>query len=173
MNDIESAGPETKPAKAKRTLIIIVVAVAVAAAMYGVGWWQGRAQLAAQKADFERQLQDVRGELEQTRDELAVAENRGRLMQALAALYRTTVDLDQRNFGIANTHLQEAADALGQIKDASGGLDLEQLSELRTEIEETDINVAVDLEDQRTMVVGFANELEALIPDAASSDTGQ
>ncbi|MDP2210338.1 MAG: hypothetical protein Q8J63_01205, partial [Candidatus Aquicultor sp.] len=102
----------------------------------------------------------------QTQGQLAVQMNRALLMQARAALYRTAVDLDRRNFGIANTHLQEAATALRKIDDESGGLNLARLNTLQSAISETDINVAVNLQEQRAKVLGFTDELNALVPES-------
>ena len=158
--------PARKPAKGKKILIIVILVIVLAAALFGGGWWQGRAQMAAQKADYESRLQAVEDELAQTQEQLAVQMNRALLMEARAALYRTAVDLDRRNFGIANTHLQEAATALGKIDDASGGLNLGQLNSLQSAISEMDINVAVNLEDQRARVLGFTEELNALVPQS-------
>lgn len=156
--------PAKKPAKGKKILIIVIVVLVVAAALFGGGWWQGRSQMAAQKADYESRLQAVGEELNQTQEELAVERNRALLMEARAALYRTAVDLDRRNFGIANTHLQEAATALGKIDDSSEGLDTGRLNSLQSSISEMDINVAVNLEEQRARVLGFTEELNALVP---------
>lgn len=153
-----------KPAEGKKILIIVIVVLVVAAALFGGGWWQGRSQMAAQKADYESRLQAVGDELAQTKEELAVQMNRALLMEARAALYRTAVDLDRRNFGIANTHLQEASTALSKIDDVSGGLNIGRLNSLQSAISEMDINVAVNLEDQRARVLGFTEELNALVP---------
>ncbi|MDI6817254.1 MAG: hypothetical protein QME41_08720 [Actinomycetota bacterium] len=170
MNEFESKQDANqaakKPAKGKKTLIIVIVVILLAAALFGGGWWQGRAQLAAQKADYESRLQAVEDELAQTQEELAVQMNQALMMRARAALYRAAVDLDRRNFGTANTHLQEAATALQQIDDTSGGLNLARLNTLQAAISETDINVAVNLEEQRSKVLGFADELNALVPES-------
>jgi uncharacterized protein HemX len=174
MNDHESTldanefakMPAKKPAKGKKILIIVVLVIVLAAALFVGGWWQGRALLAAQKADYESRLQAVEDDLAQTKEQLAVQMNRALLMEARAALYRTAVDLDRRNFGIANTHLREAATALGKIDDVSGGLNLSRLNALQSSISETDINVAVNLQEQRSKVLGFTDELNALVPES-------
>ena len=170
MNELESTQDANKaakkPARGKKILIIVILVIVLAAALFGGGWWQGRAQIAAQKADYESRLQAAGDELAQTKEQLAVQTNRALLMQARAALYRTAVDLDRRNFGIANTHLQEAATALGKINDVSGGLNLARLNTLQSAISETDINVAVNLQEQRAKVLGFTDELNALVPES-------
>ncbi|MBS3909514.1 MAG: hypothetical protein KGZ93_07795 [Actinobacteria bacterium] len=155
-----------KPAKGKRILTIVIVVVVLAAALFGGGWRQGRAQVAAQKADYESRLQAVEDELAQTQERLAAQMNRALLMEARAALYRSAIDLDRRNFGIATTHLREAATALGKIDDVNGGLDQTRLNALQSAIAETDINVAVNLEEQRAKILGFTEELDALVSES-------
>ena len=92
--------------KFKQILIVIVVATIVGAALYGAGWWQGRSQ-------FSDDDEPIKRELQQTKELLNTATNRAYLMEARGDLYDVTVNLDERNFGMANTRLQEAAAALG------------------------------------------------------------
>ena len=84
-------------------------------------------------------------------------------MQADIALYRTATDLDQRNFGIANSRLKSAADALGKISQAAAGANSVQITQLQNSILAMNINVATNLEDQRAQVLKFASQLDDLI----------
>ena len=86
-------------------------------------------------------------------------------MQARAALYHCAVDLDQRNFGTANTRLQEASTALSKIEDTSGSLDTQKISSLQKNISQANINVAVNLEKQRRQVLNYVTQLNTLIPE--------
>ncbi|MEM7725330.1 MAG: hypothetical protein AAF208_03035 [Cyanobacteria bacterium P01_A01_bin.45] len=144
--------------KVKQALIGIIVATMVGAGIFALGWWQGNS-----KANSEQNLGDRQVEL--LENQLEKARNYGYLMQARAELYHTAVDLDRRNFGTANTRLQEAAIALGKVKDASGNIDTGKVSSLQKDISQMNINVAVNLEEQRQKVLGLVNKLNRLIPE--------
>lgn len=156
----------TPPSKFKLIFIGIVVALVLGAALYGFGFFRGNAQLAAQKADSESRIQLLQNQLGEKQGELSVVQNRVHLMQARAELYRTALDLERRNFGIANTHLKDSAALLSHLE-STPGIDVEKLSALRDAVAKTDINVAVDLEAQRNTVLDFAAQLEALVPQDA------
>lgn len=146
--------------KLKPILIGVVSALILAAILYGVGLRQGRAQLDAQKASYDSQVQTLQSQVATARAELASARNATRLIEARTGFYRTALDLERRNFGIANTRLRESAATLALVKDA--GLDAARLSALQKQVAATSINVATDLEAQRRQVLEFAAELEAL-----------
>ena len=167
MNDTATPSPQQGHLVSTKVMLITVgVFIVIAAALYYVGMTQGRTELAAQKTHYEQQIAQADQTLDATRDELADVQNRNHLMQARVALYRTTIDLDQRNFGIASTRLHDAADALGQIQKNTGGIDLGKVSTLKGAIEASDITVAADLEAQRANVLGFAAQLDAIAGDA-------
>ena len=163
--------PAAPPSKIKMILIGIAVTLVLAAISYGVGLSQGRAQLAAQKTASDGQIQRLQVQVDSGKQELAAAQNRTRLIQARASLYRTALDLERRNFGTANTHLQESAAMLGQVQ-GGGNLDMARLSALKENLAKTDINVATDLEGQRKQMLDFARQLEALTPQTVAGAAG-
>lgn len=146
----------------KAIAVGVLVAIVLAIILYFIGVSQGRRQLDAQKTAHDQRIGAIEAELRGARSELAAASARRHVMEARAALYRTAVDLDQRNFGTANEHLQSAAQALGRIAERSGGVPLQQIESLRALIDGTDINVATDLHKQRAQVLEFAAQLDAL-----------
>lgn len=150
----------TSTSKLKPILIGVVSTLILAAILYGVGLQQGRAQLDAQKASYESQVQALQSQVATARAELAAARNATRLIEARTGFYRTALDLERRNFGIANTHFRESAAILAQVKDAR--LDSARLSALQKQVTATSINLATDLESQRRQILAFAAELEAL-----------
>jgi hypothetical protein len=166
MNDSTST-PAAPPSKVKRILIGIAAALVLAAILYGVGLSQGRAQLAAQKTGYDGQIQRLQAQVDVGKKELAAAQNGTRLVQARAGLYRTALDLERRNFGTANTHLQESAAMLGQVQ-GGGNLDIARLGALKENLAKTDINVATDLEGQRKQMLDFARQVEDLTPGQPS-----
>ena len=143
--------------KFKQILIGIVIAVVTGAVLYGVGWWQGSSQSSSND-------EQIKSELEQARQQLLTERNRTYLMEARGDLYDTTVNLDQRNFGVANSRLQEAAAALAKVEDGSGSLNISKIQELQKAIAKKNINVAVNLEQQRNTVLSYVNVLNKLIP---------
>lgn len=144
-------------------LIRIAAALVLAAILYGVGLSQGRALLAAQKTESDGQIQGLQAQVDSGKQQLAAAQNRTRLIQARASLCRTALDLERRNFGTTNTHLQESAAMLGQVQ-GGGNLDMARLGALKENLAKTDINVVTDLEGQRKQMLDFARQVEALTP---------
>lgn len=138
--------------RTKTIIIGIVIAVLIAIALFVAGFLKGRAPIAGLQA-----------QLMQTQAQLVVSQNHSYLVEADAALYHTATDLDQRNFGTGNNRLKEAAVALGNVKQDSSNIDMNGITQLRTSIIAMNINVAVNLEDQRAQVLKFATQVDGLI----------
>ena len=129
-------------------LATLGVMLAVGLILFFVGLMQGKKPI----PDLEERAALAEARLASTQDEV-------RLQKALALTYRSALDLDARNFGTANDHLQLAARALDGL-DLTDGTEVDELRRLMTE---TNINVAEDLEGQRARVVSYAQELSDLI----------
>ena len=157
MNSSSDAPATGAGNKAKLYLIGALVVLVLGAILYFVGLQSGRAQLATQAAKFEVERNGLNSKVTTAETARDAALDRAALMESRAALYRTTIDLDARNFGTANTHLKEAASALGRVKNPD-------TSKLRSAIEATDLNVAVNLGGQRATVLGFADQLNKITP---------
>ncbi|OPY13469.1 MAG: hypothetical protein A4E70_00776 [Syntrophus sp. PtaU1.Bin005] len=147
--------------RGKKLGIIAAVVVVLCAALYLGGMWHGRSQVNAQK---EKCLQ----QLKESEARRIAAENSTHLLKARTALFQTLFDLDQRNFGLANGHLREADAPLSKLNAASLGIDKAHLDELRREIAGTNIQVAIDLEVQRNLILNFERRLDNLIPKPAA-----
>jgi len=143
--------------KAKSVGVVVIVAVALAIALYLGGLWHGRSQATAQKEQCLQQLKD-----RDTR--LVAAENQVHFFKARTALFQTALDLDQRNFGLANAHLREADDPLKRLNAGSLGINKPLLDALRQEVAITNIQVAIDLEVPRNQILNFEKRLDSLIP---------
>jgi hypothetical protein len=141
-----------KSSRGKVLLIGLIIAVLIAIAIFVFGFIKGRAQVSI-----------VQGQLAQAQAQLVISQNQQYLMQADIALYRTATDLDQRNFGIANSRLKSATDALGKISQTAAGVNSAQITQLRNSISAMNINVATNLEDQRAQVLKFASQLDGLM----------
>jgi type II secretory pathway pseudopilin PulG len=149
-----------------RIVAVIVIIILIGAALYWLGLSQGRSQLEAEKQNFSTQLQ-------QMNTKAVSAEYNTRLSQARFLLCRTARDLDQRNFGLANTHLKETDAALGAINASMMGIDSAKFEALRKDIAGTNLNVAVNLEDQRRQVLDFSSRLEELLPRTTQAGATQ
>lgn len=143
-------------------LVIVVILVLIGAGLYWFGLTQGRSQLEAERQNFNSQIQQMNARMVQ-------AEYGGRLTQARFLLCRTSYDLDQRNFGLANSDLKAAGAALAAINPALLGVDPAGFEVLRKDIAATDINVAVDLEAQRNLILNYSTRLEDLLPKAVQA----
>lgn len=161
MNAIDTGHP-TSPSRfktAKMVLLATVIAIALVAAGYLTASIQGSSRMAAQKTEHEKAVLAVQNDLQSAQQALASTTERNQLLSASAALYRTSADLDDRNFGTANAHLQEAAAAMA--KAAQGAADPE-FARLSTVLGQMNINVATDLEAQRSSVLQLAAEIDGL-----------
>lgn len=138
----------SRGARAKQQLVRMAIAVGAAALLFFLGWMMGRSPVGGL---------DTR---------LEAAETRIAVLTAEAAAHRAAVALEARNFGTANEHLRQAAAALGRLP-AEGDLpglseaDAAAVREVRTALGGTDLNVAVDVERQRSQVLAFAERLAA------------
>jgi hypothetical protein len=152
--------------KTTLVLVIVVVLLLVGAGLYWFGLTQGRSQLEAERQNFSSQIQQMNARMVQ-------AEYGGRLTQARFLLCRTSYDLDQRNFGLANSDLKAAGAALAAINPSLLGIDPAGFEVLRKDIAATDINVAVDLETQRSLILNYSARLEDLLPKAPQPQSAQ
>lgn len=150
--------------KFKKILISIVILAIGGVALYGAGWFQARSQFSSDDEPIKQELEQAKEQLNQVKEQLITERNRTYLMEARGDLYDTTVNLDERNFGTANTRLQEAAAALGKVEDVNGSVNINKVKELQNAISKTNLNVAVNLEKQRNTVLSYINVLNKLIP---------
>ena len=157
MNSSSDTPTKSAGSKAKSILIGVATAVVLGAILYFAGLQSGRAQLATQAAKFDVERNGLNSKATTAQTARDAALDRAAMMESRASLYRTAIDLDARNFGTANTHLKEAASALGRVKTPD-------TSQLRNQIEATDLNVAVNLGGQRAKVLSFADQLNQMMP---------
>lgn len=151
-----------------RVLLGFVLVVAVAIAVYAFGYRQGRGPLDAERAAFEERLGDAESSRDAALQQLDAALNVKRLQAGEIALLEAVVELDRRNFGIANEHLRKASAALARIETSAGGISVEQVRSAGRAIDAFDVNVATNLESQRSQVFSLAGRIRELIPDESS-----
>ncbi|MCY7313515.1 MAG: hypothetical protein LH491_07785 [Pseudoxanthomonas sp.] len=160
-SDTELHEPPSRPLNKK--LIASLIALVLVVAVYVGGYFHGRSELKAQKTDYEQRVGVIQDKLSGTEKQLVQETARNHLLLARNLLYSTSMDLEERNFGTANTRLQEAAAALAKVGSGSGNFDREKVAQLSTAASQMNINVATDLEQQRGQVLGFAAQLDELM----------
>lgn len=136
---------------------------------YGIGLWQRHAALSERDAVHQTALAAKDAELaaaearhEECEQSLAAADARIVLLRARTEVYRALIDLDQRNFGLANERLKAATAALQALDPAALGLDPASVTILREQLEATPVVVASDLEVQRLALLELSARLGAL-----------
>ncbi|TVR62857.1 MAG: hypothetical protein EA422_10640 [Gemmatimonadales bacterium] len=86
--------------------------------------------------------------------------------QALTLLYRALLDVDARNFGIANERVRSSTTRLEQVDPVLLGMDPEDLESIRAELATFDIRVAEDLAAQRARLTAVAERLNQILGEA-------
>jgi hypothetical protein len=151
LDPVPPAAPaDPRAGRLRQGLVALAVVLVAALVFFFVGRMQGRAPvpaLEARAAAAEAQL--------------AAVQDRARLNEALALTYRAALDLDARNFGLANERLRAAARALDGLSVVDGT----EVDELRRALAAHDVTVAADLAAQRARVLEFAAQIEALRQD--------
>lgn len=175
MNDInpKSNSDALSSNKSKVVLIAAVVVILLMIGIYSWGKMQTRSQLTEQETQYQQRITAVEAQMQEARSELAAARNRNHLLMARTDLYRTAADLDQRNFGTANTRLQEAEAALRQVNASAGGLDAAELESLRASLKGMNLNVATNLQDQRNQVLDLAARLDQIAFEGTGTAVAQ
>lgn len=155
-----------RPAGMDRRHLAIGLAVAllIGVALYFAGRWQERSRAEAIHEELTTRTVAAVAQRDRALAELAVAETQIKLLRARSLLFETALDLERRNFGTANTRLAAAAEQLAAVSAGSTGAGREGVEKLRGAIASTDLRVAADLAGQRARVLGFAEELDRLIP---------
>jgi len=127
--------------------VLIVVLVA-----FGLGFAAGS-----------RPVGDLTQRLEQAEQGAAELEAQMHAQRALALLHQTVVDVDARNFGIANERLSAAVAALDRVDRDRVATDAAELEAIRNELAALDIRVAADLAGQRATLAELIRRLTAAL----------
>ena len=157
-----STAPAQGGSKIKLYLIGAGVVVLLGAVLYFVGLQAGKTEVATQKAAFDVERNGLQSQITTANGERDAARERAALMEARGALYRAALDLDARNFGTANNNLKQAAAALQGVQKPA-------VEPIRGQIAATDLNVAVNLGDQRAKVLALAEQLNRAAPAAPTA----
>ena len=146
-------------------LIVAIVAVVLLLALYLGGRWQERSRAARVHEGLRSEIAAIITERDRMRGELAAARDENALLRARALLFETALDLERRNFGTANSRLDQVSEHLASL---DGQVDPPRIDSLRAQISRMDLRVASDLAGQRAAVLGLAARLDTLIAAAAA-----
>ncbi len=152
-----------------RRLLLLLLALAVGGGLYLAGRWQAGERAAAERVPLEERIVSLQEAREQDREKLAAAQARARLLEARGSLFRAAMELDRRNFGTANQHVDAAGAELASISAPAPGIDVPALRAVEQRIRATDLTVAADLQTQRQQLLDLALRMGALIPAAPGS----
>ena len=114
-------------------------------------------------SDLNQRIAGAETAARESADRAAELEARVHAFRALSLLYMTVVDVDARNFGIANTRLDETVSALDRIDPERIDIDTAELEAIRRDLAELDIRVAADLAAQRGALAELARRLAELL----------
>lgn len=145
-----------------KTLLSALLLIAVSSGIgYGVGRVQSNLKVKQAQTDKATALADVESQLSEANGKVAAAEARSEYAQVQLRLLESIDELEQRNFGNANTQLRLASETLGKIEISQNP---EQLAELKEELSTAEINFAVNPVEQRKLMLSYSEKIESLLP---------
>jgi hypothetical protein len=159
---IRSAGepPKDLPAaeagtgRFKRALIVLAVVAASVGIAYGAGRMQTAGAIDSAEERASQSLKAASAAQIRLREVEARLEARRRLHMAL-------IQLEERNFGIAEQHLTAATAQLAKSKPSG------ELEQLRASMADTRLKASDDVAAQRAKIAGWVARFDALVPPAA------
>ena len=144
-----------------KTVFSALLLIAISGGIgYGAGILQGRVQVKQARADKETALAEVQTQLSEADEKVAAAEARSNYAQVQLRLLEGIDELEQRNFGNANTQLRLASETLSNIEISS---DPDQLAALQEELSTAEINFAVNPVEQRKLMLSYVEKIEGLL----------
>lgn len=141
----------------KRILIGVAVALASGALLFFLGWWRGTQVAGARAARIEAARAELERDVEQARRDLASLQGRVTILEARVDCARALEALDDRNFGIAQGHLEHAMERLSGVAAAA------EAHRLGGELQ---LTTASDLADQRLRLRSVCAALDEALSSA-------
>lgn len=145
-----------KKRSARSVILGVVIVLAIIVGAYFLGLYQSRSEMTAQKSAFEKQISDLQRANAQT-------ESRAALANAGMSLCRTAFDLEQKNFGLANRNLRDAAEALSLVSPALIGAEPAHFEEIRGTVSSLKLEVGTDTEQQKGVLLDAVTRLDAFM----------
>jgi hypothetical protein len=114
-------------------------------------------------SDLNLRVTEAETSAQESADRVGEMEARAHAFRALSLLHMTLLDVDARNFGIANTRLDETVSALQQVDGGRISVDTSELDAIQRELANLDIRVAADLAEQRSLLADLARRLAEVL----------
>jgi multidrug efflux pump subunit AcrA (membrane-fusion protein) len=180
-----ASAPRSSGGRGKRVLTIFLTVLGACLLLFFGGFFVGRSGLTAARAELEKtkadsakQVSQAKAESQQIQAQLQSEQARTEAFTQVAAarnwLYRSAVQLDRRNFGMAQTDLKQASDLLGSAKMEAAGFSAVQSQAVRTTLQGINLTVSEDTGAARGQILQAAEQLDAMfdaLTPAASPDT--
>ncbi|MBN1608328.1 MAG: hypothetical protein JW940_16985 [Polyangiaceae bacterium] len=148
----------------KSLVIAFLVSVACIAVAYGVGRLQGAVHISDLEAKAAEATKQSESKARTLQTDLAASRQKLLQLEASRQLYLSLVALDQRNFGIAQEHIQKSSKFLVRSGPPAGGA----LAQLAKAMLESNLVATENISTQRDQVLRWATALVALVPPPAS-----
>lgn len=146
-----------------KTLLGALLLIAISSGIgYGVGIFQSRSQIQKIQAEQKTALAEAQTQIEAAQSQVGAAEARSQLTQARLSLLESVNELDQNNFGNANTLLRQSSETLNKIEISTNP---EMLAKLKEDLSTAEINFAVNPVEQRKLMLNYSKQIEALLPE--------
>ncbi|MHB8441406.1 MAG: hypothetical protein ACYC8W_07245 [Candidatus Tyrphobacter sp.] len=148
--------------KNRAWIITTLVLIAAGIVAYFVGGSLSRGQSA-------QRVTAVQAHLQSAQRQLAIFQSIGRLLRASNAVYRAAAALDDRNFGTANTYVNDAIAYLRAVDPAAIGVDPQKVAALESQAVGARTSVATNLQVQRAQLLSLGRAIDALVPPPPTS----
>jgi len=146
-----------------KTVLSALLLIAISGGIgYGAGILQGRLQVKQAREEKTAALADVDAQLNDANAKVAAAEARSEYTKVQLRLLESVDELEQRNFGDANTQLRLASETLAKIEISR---DPEQLAALKEEMSTMEVNFAGNPTELRNVMLGYSERIEGLLPE--------
>jgi hypothetical protein len=151
--------PKARSRKRVWTIGVLAVAATIAVA-YGAGRLQASGKMEELEAHSERAIEAEQSSTAKLQAEVDAERARSTRLEARRRFHLALMALDERNFGIAQTHLQAAAALLDKSKPEPGS----DLEKLRSAVAAYKLIAQEDLAADRQKVVAWVRQLDELMP---------
>ncbi|NUL82909.1 MAG: hypothetical protein HUU60_09335 [Armatimonadetes bacterium] len=155
------------PEKKKRSVVPILAGSGafLALALFGTGFYLGQSGQAKRTDDVKQQLSIARQAHQVAGTEVKQLLAVNDLLRARGLTYRASLELDRRNFGLANDYLRRAAQAADRADADAARADRAKLSEAKEKLAKTSVEPSADLETQRKAVIDIAILLDEILDE--------
>jgi hypothetical protein len=160
MNATTKSVAPRAPNRARRWGIIVGAGLATVGLAYGVGRLQSTFKMDELRATSERAIEGEQRQSSRLQAELTAERARVTRLEARRRLHLAVAALDDRNFGIAQVELKQAAALLAKAGVEAGT----ELQKLQSEIAAKKLLASDDVGAQRQHVLGWARRFDQLEP---------